>query len=190
MHHQLYSNNTVNSTCHSRSKTTNQPSPMNTLVSSRLEVSKATALILLVATILSSSAANIIWMTDANDPAVGFFDPNPTYSDAGFVRLLQSAGHNVRIFNSTNDPAVLLTPQEISALNTNDLIIISRNVVSGPFQAGQGNQWNTDITAPLSDMSPFHARTGSSRLGWFAGAEGPDSTPSSLSAMLSGDPAI
>jgi hypothetical protein len=38
-------------------------------------------------------------------------------------------------------------------------------------------------------MSPFHARTGSSRLGWFAGAEGPDDTPTVLSAVLTGNPA-
>jgi hypothetical protein len=147
------------------------------------------ATIMLIASILPGHTANIMWVTDANDPAVGFFDPNSTYTDAGFVKLLQSAGHNVRLFNSPNDPAILLTPEQIAALNTNHLVIISRTVVSGPFQPGQGNQWNTDITAPLIDMSPFHARTGSSRLGWLAGAEGPDSTPSSLSAMLSGDPA-
>src|SRR5881397_34937 len=92
-------------------------------------------------------AANIVWVSDANDPGVGFFPTGSGYSDSGFVTLLQNAGHNVIRYNQPNAQATLLTPAEIAALNTNDLIIISRTVNSGAYQQGQGDQWNTSITA-------------------------------------------
>src|SRR5262245_52602855 len=147
---------------------------------------------LLVATIglfaaAGARAANICWVSDCDDPAVGFFLPGPNFSDSGFMALLQSAGHNVIRYNQNNSQNVLLTPAEIAALNTNDLVIISRTVNSGALQPPQGEQWNTNITAPIIDMSPFHAR--STRLGWFAGVEGPDDTPSSLSGVITGNPA-
>jgi hypothetical protein len=135
----------------------------------------------------SVPAANIVWVTDANDPAVGFFAPVSSHTDAGFVVLLQGAGHNVMLYNPPAAVGTLLTDAEITALNTNDLVIISRCVNSGIFQTGQGNQWNTRITKPLMDLSAFHARN--SRLGWFAANEGPDNTPTLLSATLSGDAA-
>lgn len=144
----------------------------------------------------SAPAANIVFVSDFNDPPVaaeantfsGFFPAGTGYTDSGFVALLQGAGHNVIRFNQPNAAGTLLTQPQIDALNTNDLIIISRNVGSGAFQPGQGDQWNNDITAPIIDMSPYHVRTGSSRLGWFEGAEAADTIPSNLSAVLTGNP--
>src|SRR5262245_53832459 len=114
---------------------------------------------------LSAPAANIVWASDANDPAVGFFPAGSGYTDSGFVTLLQNAGHNVIRYNQPNAQATELTQQEIDALNTNDLIILSRAVASGALQPVQGPQWNTLLTTPLIDISAFHVR--SSRLGWF-----------------------
>lgn len=132
-------------------------------------------------------AANIVWVTDANDPATGFFPPGSGFTDSGFVTLLQNAGHNVIRYNPPAAVATLLSGAELTALNTNDLVIIGRCVNSAIFQTGQGNQWNTAITKPLMDLSAFHARN--SRLGWFAANEGADNTPTILSAAVSGNPA-
>lgn len=133
----------------------------------------------------TAKAANIVWVTDANDPATGFFPPGSGFTDSGFVTLLQNAGHNVIRYNPPTAVTTLLSSDELTALNTNDLVIISRCVNSGIFQAGQGNQWNTAITKPLMDLSAFHARN--SRLGWFAANEGADNTPTVLSAVLTGN---
>src|SRR5688500_16974285 len=126
------------------------------------------------------SAANIVWVSDANDTGDantfrGFFPAGSTYTDSGFVTLLQNAGHNVIRYNQTYAASQLLTQEEIDALNTNDLIIMSRAVASGALQAGQGPQWNTAITTPLIDISAFHVRA--SRLGWFSANEAPDVVP-------------
>lgn len=145
----------------------------------------------LAAFVDSARAANIVWVSDANDPAVGFFEVGSGYTDSAFVTLLQNAGHNVIRFNQPNSQNTLLTPEQIAALNTNDLIIIGRCVGSGAFQQGQGDQWNVDITAPIIGQSAYHVRTeGPNRLGWFAGNVGPDDLPTVLSAVLTGDPAI
>jgi hypothetical protein len=140
----------------------------------------------LTAATFSLPAANIVWVSDANDPAVGFFPAGSGYTDSGFVTLLQNAGHTVIRFNQPNTQATELTPQELDALNTNDLIILSRAVASGALQPVQGPQWNTSITAPLIDISAFHVR--SSRLGWFTGAEAADDTPTTLGGALTGEP--
>jgi len=142
-------------------------------------------LVLSIAT-FNAPAANIVWVSDANDPAEGFFPAGSTYTDSGFVTLLQNAGHKVIRFNQPNAQATALTQQQIDALNTNDLIILSRAVNSGALQPVQGPQWNTNITAPLIDISAFHVR--SSRLGWFSLNEAPDDTPTTLAGALTGDP--
>jgi hypothetical protein len=141
----------------------------------------------LTAATFSVPAANLVWVSDANDPAVGFFPAGSGYTDSGFVTLLQNAGHNVIRFNQPNAQATELTPQELSALNTNDLIILSRAVNSAALQPVQGPQWNTLITKPLIDISAFHVR--STRLGWFTVGEGADDTPTTLGGALTGDPA-
>jgi hypothetical protein len=127
-----------------------------------------------------------VWVSDSNDPETGFFGPLSGQTDSGLVDLLQGAGHNVIRYNPPAAQATLLTDAEIAALNTNDLVIISRCVNSAIFQTGQGNQWNTSITKPLLDLSAFHARN--SRLGWFAGNEGADNTPTVLTPANESDP--
>src|SRR5436190_10289280 len=131
-------------------------------------------------------AANIAFVSDYNDPSVGFFPPGSGFTDSGFVTLLQNAGHNVIRYNPPAAVATLLSSTELIALNTNDLVIISRCVNSAIFQTGQGNQWNTNITKPLMDLSAFHARN--SRLGWFAGNEGADNTPTKLTPFNLSNP--
>ena len=129
---------------------------------------------------------NIVFVSDYNDPAVGFFPPGSGFTDSGFVTLLQNAGYNVIRYNQPNAQATLLTPAEVTALNTNDLVVISRCVNSGAFQVGQVTQWNAQITRPLIDLSAFHARN--SRLGWFAGNEGVDTTPTALTPQNTVNP--
>ncbi|HWN96642.1 MAG TPA: hypothetical protein VNT99_16555 [Methylomirabilota bacterium] len=134
----------------------------------------------------TAPAANIVWVSDSNDPAVGFFGALPGQTDSAWVTMLQNAGHNVIRYNQPNAQATLLTQEELDALNTNDLIIVSRCVNSGAFQTPQVTQWNSSITKPLMDLSAFHARL--SRLGWFSANEAPDSTPTRLSALNPNDP--
>jgi hypothetical protein len=138
-------------------------------------------------TAVTLPAANIVWVSDANDPAVGFFPAGSGYTDSGFVTLLQNAGHNVIRFNQPNAQATVLTQEQLDALNTNDLMILSRAVNSAALQPDQGPQWNASITKPLIDISAFHVRA--SRLGWFSGNEGADDTPTTLGGALTGDPA-
>jgi hypothetical protein len=140
----------------------------------------------------TANAANIAFVSDANDPATGFFPAGSGYTDSRFVTLLQNAGHNVIRYNQPNAQGTLLTAAELAALNTNDLIIIGRCVNSGAFQPPQGDQWNVAITKPLIDMSPYHVRTeGPNRLGWFAGntSDNFDDTPTVLNAVLTGNAA-
>lgn len=143
----------------------------------------------------SAPAANVAWVSDANDPPTaaeaatfrGFFPAGSGYTDSGFVTLLQRAGHNVIRYNQPNQQTNLLTQAELDALNTNDLIILSRAVASGALQPVQGPQWNTSITTPIIDISAFHVRL--SRFGWFTANEAPDVAPTTLGGALTGDPA-
>ena len=168
-----------------------QPRPISRPAGFHLQTAKTICIALAAITALfnarPATAANIVWISDANDPATGFFPTDPGFTDSRFVTLLQNAGHNVIRYNQPNAQATLLTQAEIDALNTNDLLIIGRCVNSGAFQTGQGNQWNTAITKPIIDQSAFHARL--SRLGWFTANEGPDNTPTILSAEPTGNPA-
>src|SRR5690348_3583422 len=94
-----------------------------------------TAIAMLTGGLPAGHAANIVWVSDANDNATGFFGPLANLTDSGFVTLLQNAGHNVIRYNQPNAQATTLTAAELAAFNTNDLIIISRAVNSGAFQS-------------------------------------------------------
>ena len=142
-------------------------------------------------------AANILWVSDAPPGAANngvFSGPGTSFTDQGFVTLLQNAGHNVIRFNSSDSQNFPMTALELSAINTNDLIIIGRATGSGAFQqtgtpAGQGSNWNVAITRPLICMSPFLVRTiagAGNRMGWFAGDGITDDTPTFLSAVNPG----
>lgn len=121
-------------------------------------------------------AANILWVSDALLNPGAFDGPRPELTDGGFIRLLQAAGHTITRFDPPDSNATLLTDEQIAQINTNDLVIIGRATASGQFQAGQGEQWNTNITKPLICMSPYLVRGATSgRMGWFDGANLPDS---------------
>lgn len=123
-------------------------------------------------------AANVVWVSD-NGPA-GFSGPVANSFDDPFItNLLQVAGHNVIRFNGPDSQNTLLTPEEIAALNTNDLIMIGRAVGSPAFQSPQGEQWNTAITKPMIVMSAYLVRN--SRMGFFSGNDTvPDASPGPL----------
>src|SRR5688572_16011323 len=73
----------------------------------RLVCIAATALAGLV-NFQSVQAANIVWVSDSNDPATGFFGPLSGQTDSAFVTLLQNAGHNVIRYNPPVAVATLL----------------------------------------------------------------------------------
>jgi hypothetical protein len=115
-------------------------------------------------------AADIIWASEITDP---------TGADAGFVTLLQAAGHNVTRFNVPASPG--LTPADIALLNASDLVIAGRSVNSGDFQDARAQLWNTQVTAKVIALSPYTTRR--SRLGWQAAENVPDSAPTPLVAV-------
>ena len=128
--------------------------------------------------------ANIVFVSDS--PATNATAHWPTTplvgsADDNFVTFLQGAGYNVVRFSSDDAPANLLSPADIAALNTNDLVFIGRASGSGAFQAPQGNQWNTNITVPMVSQNAYLQR--GSRMGWFTGTDNvPDGTPGPLTA--------
>ncbi len=107
------------------------------------------------------------------------------YLSDGFVNLLRNAGHNVIRFNSSDAATTALTAAERTALNTNDLVIVGRDIGSGAFTGIQGTNWNRDITKPLILMSSYLGRN--NRLLWFTGANVPDGTPTKLTAVNPSD---
>ncbi len=140
----------------------------------------------------SSHAANILFVSD-NPPAGpdnAFHPPLVGFPDDVFVVMLQNAGHNVVRFNPPNSQNTLLTPAQIAAINTNDLIFIGRSANSGGFQAPQATNWNTRITKPLICTSPYLVRSDGNRLSWFGGGNGvlPDTTPTRVRAPDPADP--
>lgn len=149
--------------------------------------SLATTITFIVLSLMSPTAhaANIVWVSDAAPGSAnsGVFSPAGSgYTDSAFVTLLQNAGHNVIRFNGPDSNNTNLTTAEITALNTNDLIIIGRATGSGAFQLPQGRQWNTLVTKPLVCMSQYLVRTlpATNRMGWFVGDVGPDDTTTFL----------
>jgi hypothetical protein len=140
--------------------------------------------------IAPTSAASILWVSD--NGSEGFSSPTAGSSDDAFViDLLQMAGHNVSRFNPPNSESILLSPQELEAINTNDLIILGRALGSAAFRVPQGAQWNTQVTVPLICMSPYLVRTlagTEDRLGWFTGATLPDGGSTPLRAVNLEDP--
>lgn len=141
----------------------------------------------LLGAVVTSPAANIVWVSDAS-PA-GFSGPGVGMTDQGFVALLQNAGHNVIRFNPPDSSATALTPAEIAALNTNDLVIIGRSVGSGAFQnPPQVTNWNVDITKPLMTINAYLSRR--IRLGWFVGSTQNDDTPTKVTVLDPTNPKV
>ncbi|HEY0549409.1 MAG TPA: hypothetical protein VGF13_07370, partial [Verrucomicrobiae bacterium] len=147
-------------------------------------------LIIIGAAVFSATsvrAANIVWVSDFFTD--GAFSPlGSDVNDTNFITILQNAGHNVVRFNPPAGVNTLLTAAQITALNTNDLVILGRALDSAAFQGAQGSQWNTNITKPLMMNSSYLIRN--SRLGWFTGETVPDSTPGVLGAVNLGNPKV
>jgi hypothetical protein len=155
-------------------------------------VAVTTALCLALAALAETThAANILWVSDVGTPGT-FTGPGSNQTDSGFITLLQNAGHNVNRYNPSNASTVLLTAAELTAINTNDLIIVGRAGGSGSWQAPRAAQWNTSVLRPLIVMSPYFVRTNGApnRLGWFSGDVGPDDTPVPLTPGPATDPTI
>jgi hypothetical protein len=108
----------------------------------------------------SASAQNkITWITDAQTafPA----------SDIGWSTLLQSKGYVVTRDTITKGTLTApLTQAQIDALNSADLIIISRSATSGNYTDTTG--WNLNVTKPILCMATSIVRS-SDRLKWFTG---------------------
>jgi len=147
-----------------------------------------------MALIYPAPAANILWVSEASPggTTTGTFDgPLSGLTDSGFVTLLQNAGHNVNRFNTADAQTTRLTPEELAAINTNDLIIVGRANNSGTWRQPQGSDWNTNVTKPLICMSPYLVRNiADNRLGWFTGDVGPDDTPTPATPASATIPAV
>jgi hypothetical protein len=138
---------------------------------------RATALVLAFGAALGLSggaqAAEIVWASAITDPA------GP---DAGFVSLLEGAGHTV-----TRVPiAGALTAEQIGTLNAADLVIVGRANNSGDYDNANGVIWNEQITTPLINMSAYTTRK--NRMGWSTGDAVPDSGPTPLVATNASHP--
>ncbi|MEK7677137.1 MAG: LamG-like jellyroll fold domain-containing protein, partial [Verrucomicrobiota bacterium] len=132
---------------------------------------------LIVTLALSAStlpAANIAWVsfhsadnTPSGAATTAGFTKAP---DVGYTALLAANGHTVTRFVRVND--IQVQPDLLTALGTNDLIIISRSVPSGDFQQlDEATAWN-GITNPVMILGGFVTRGGTgggSRLGLTTG---------------------
>lgn len=130
-------------------------------------------------------AANILWVSDHGTDNT--FSGPGDYPDGGWISLLQSAGHNVNRYNGPNSQNTRLTAAELAAINTNDLIILSRALSSTAFQPPQAIDWNVNVTKPLICLSAYIVR--SNRLAWCTGATMIDGTPTRVTAVDINDPA-
>ncbi len=140
-------------------------------------------------------AANIAWVSlhssddtasaAASSATTGGFTNAP---DRGYTQLLTSQGHTVTRFLSVDniDTAVFasdgVTPV-LPAIQTNDLVIISRSVPSGHYQqANETLAWN-GVTKPMILLGGYITRGGTgggSRLGLTAGETIPDNNSNNM----------
>jgi hypothetical protein len=143
---------------------------------------------------LPAQAANIVFVSfhSAEDSPttaarnVGFTNA----PDAGYTRLLRDAGHNVTrvvTIENANTNAALL-----AQLNAADLVILSRSVPSGHYQANNETAFWNGITAPVMVLGAYINRggTANSRLGFMTGDQIPDvnSNPVRLSVSQPSHP--
>lgn len=140
---------------------------------------------------MSLPAANIAWVSlhsadntpNGNAANAGFTNA----PDAGYTALLAANGHTVTRFVTVADLQNL--PDLITALNTNDLVIISRSVPSGHYDtAGETAAWNSSITVPLMSINGYVNRN--NRLGFNTGDTIPDvnSNPMRLRVLYRAHP--
>lgn len=152
---------------------------------------------LLIVSAATAPAGTILWVSDLipigstasdNDGgAVGSFGPGTgPYADEGFVSLLSSAGHTVTRFNPPAGAATL-SATEVAALNSYDLIILGRSILSSVMDSAAKTQpWNSQVTKPILAVNSYLTR--GSRLGWFPGTTQPDSVLNSLTFSDLNDP--
>jgi hypothetical protein len=124
---------------------------------------------------MSLPAANIAWVSlhsadntpNGNAANAGFTNA----PDAGYTGLLAANGHTVTRFVTVADIQNL--PDLITALNTNDLVIVSRSVPSGHYDtAAETAAWNSSITVPMISLNGYINRN--NRLGFNTGDTIPD----------------
>ncbi|HWI58732.1 MAG TPA: LamG-like jellyroll fold domain-containing protein [Bacillota bacterium] len=138
----------------------------------------------------SLSAANIAWVSlhpadttpSANAASAGFTNA----PDIGYTALLAANGHKVTRFVTVD--SLQNYPDLITALNTNNLVIISRSVPSGHYQdQAEADAWN-GITVPLISLNGYINR--GSRLGFNTADTIPDinSNPVRLKVNAPGHP--
>jgi hypothetical protein len=131
---------------------------------------------------LSLPAANIAWVSfhpGDDTPSTATFNAGLTNAapDKGYTALLRANGHNVtRFVTQDNLDSAFIPPDNttplLTALETNDLIIISRSVPSGHYQAGNEVAAWSGITKPILVLGGFITRGGTgggSRLGYTTG---------------------
>src|SRR5687767_10256809 len=83
-------------------------------------------LVALALAVQTARPANILFVSDNPTNANNAFHPGIVgWPDDFYVRLLTNAGHNVIRFNPP-DATPLLTAAQLTAINTNDLILVSR----------------------------------------------------------------
>lgn len=139
-----------------------------------------------LAAILALSAnslpgANIAWVSfhpGDDTPSTAAFNAGLTNAapDKGYTALLRANGHSVTRFVTQDNLDTALLPDGITLLKdvlvTNDLIIISRSVPSGHYQAfGEVDAWSS-ITKPVMILGGYLTRGGTgggSRLGLTTG---------------------
>ena len=152
-------------------------------------IATACAALALATAAVPAKAASVLWVSDTTP--LGFSGAGGNnLTDAGFVRLLESAGHTVARWNSPDAQATRLSAGDLATVNGYDLVIMGRAGASGQHQFPQSLDWNTGITKPLICMSPYFVRPDGGRLGWFTGGTLPDTTPTALTAGDSNDPAV
>jgi hypothetical protein len=147
----------------------------------RLLRQPATALLVVCALVMAaipSRAANIVFVSfhsaDGTPSTAAFNDGFTNAPDAGYTRLLREAGHNVTravtIENADTSPALL------AQLNAADLVIISRSVPSGHYQANNETAFWNGLTRPVMILGAYINRGGAAnqRLGFMTGDAIPD----------------
>lgn len=136
---------------------------------------KVLSCLLLSLCVAQTHAANIAWVSfhaaddapSAAAAAAGF----TTAADIGYTSLLRANGHNVTRFVTVDN--LDANPDIIDALNTNDLVILSRSVPSGHYEvATETAAWNSSITAPMIITGGYLLRN--NRLGFTTGTTMPD----------------
>lgn len=126
---------------------------------------------------VSLPAANIAWVSlhpadnSPNAAAAGASFTNAP--DIGYTALLTAAGHKVTRFVSVD--SMQNFPDTIAAMNTNQLVIISRSVPSGHYDTvAETAAWNsaTGVTVPLISLGGYINRA--VRLGFHTADTIPD----------------